>query len=454
MDTTIKSDQFVEVAGGTLVVLSPETGKPVGDPLPIGPRPCVVGRGDHCSVVLADPRASTSHCELVATDKGVLVRDLDSRNGTHVNQVRLERNSGVYLTADARLRCGQTWLAFQSAGREQVPISTSGAFGPLVGRSVAMRRIYAQLAKIAPHELSVLVTGETGTGKELVAQAIHHASRRREGPFVTLDCTTIPTSLAESKLFGHEKGAFTGAVAKHVSPFLHARGGTLFFDELGELPTDIQPKLLRALEARQIQSVGSNRYETTDVRVVAATRRNMHAEMNAKRFRDDLYYRFAQVVIEVPPLRERPEDIPDLVARFLADLGDPGALGRIDKPTMDVLLRHDWPGNVRELRNVVVASHAQSEGGPIQVKELLRARTTGIDLADRISSSQSFHVRKRELLDTFERDYFMKLRGETLGNLSEMSRRSGLSRPQVREYLDRHGLRTPGDGGAPPGDGG
>jgi DNA-binding NtrC family response regulator len=441
-DATVRTEEFVEIEGGSVVVLSPATGGPAGEPIPIGVEPCVVGRGDHCHVVLTDPRASTSHCSLVASDQGVLLVDLDSRNGTYVGSVRLGKRGSVYLTADARVRCGQTWLDVRCAGRERVLVPGVLEFGPLIGHSRAMRRIYAQLAQVASHELSVVVTGETGTGKELVAQAIHQASRRSLGPFVTVDCTTIPASLAESKLFGHEKGAFTGAVTRHVSPFVAAQGGTIFFDELGELPLDIQPKLLRALEARQIQSVGSPRYQPIDVRVVAATRRNLHMEMNAKRFRDDLYYRFAQVVLDLPPLRERPEDVPELVARFLAALGDPSAIHRIDAPSMERLMRHDWPGNVRELRNVITVAHAQSAGGPIEVTELLSSRTTGVHLSDRLEAPRSFHVRKREVLDALEREYFGKLHREAAGNLSEISRRSGLSRPVVRDYLQRHGLRT------------
>jgi DNA-binding NtrC family response regulator len=441
-DATVRSEEFVEIEGGSVVVLSPTTGAPTREPTPIGIEPCVVGRGDHCHVVLDDLRASTSHCSLVATDQGVLLVDLDSRNGTHVNNVRLGKQGSVYLTTDSRVRCGQTWLAVRCAGREQIPVAAAYQFGPLVGRSRVMRRMYAQLAQVAPHELNVLVTGETGTGKELVAQAIHRASRRSAGPFVTVDCTTIPASLAESELFGHEKGAFTGALGRHMSPFVAAQGGTIFFDELGELPLDIQPKLLRALEARQIQSVGGTRYQPIDVRVIAATRRNLHIEMNAKRFRDDLYYRFAQVVVDLAPLRDRPEDIPDLVAQFLGALGDPGGTHRVDKPSMGRLMRHDWPGNVRELRNVITVAHAQSAGGPIEVIELLSARSTGTNLADPLDAPRSFHVLKREVLDALERDYFSKLHRETGGNISEISRRSGLSRPVVRDYLQRHGLRA------------
>jgi DNA-binding NtrC family response regulator len=440
--TTVQTEQFVEVTGGSLVPLSAETGTPIGSALTIGAEPCVVGRGNHCQLSLDDSRVSTSHCSLVATPRGVRVMDLGSTNGTYVNQVRLDAHSAVYLKSDARMRCGQTWLQFHYAGSEQVPVSMANAFGPLVGGSVAMRRIYAQLAKIAPHDLNVLVTGETGTGKELVAQAIHQASRRHAGPLVVVDCTTIPASLAESQLFGHEKGAFTGAVARHVSPFVEAQGGTLFFDELGELPVEIQPKLLRALESRQIQSVGSTRYQPIDVRVVAATRRNLHTEINAKRFRDDLYFRFAQVVVELPPLRERAEDIPDIAARIFSALGDYGAVQRIDKPTMSRLQRHDWPGNVRELRNVLVTAHMQSGGGPIEVAGLLSSRGDPIDLGDARAAQALYAVRKREVLDALERDYFGRLYREASGNLSEMARRSGLSRPTVREILERHGLRT------------
>jgi DNA-binding NtrC family response regulator len=444
MITTAKTGGFIEVTGGTLTVIA-EGGNPAGKAIPIGVKGCIVGRGEHCDVVLDDSRVSTSHCSLAASEKGVLLVDLDSRNGTFVNQVRLARGNAVYLTVDCRIRCGQTWLQFRSVGREQVPISNSRAFGPLVGRSVGMRRIYAQLARVAEHELSVLITGETGTGKELVAEAIHLASRRAGAPFITVDCTTIPASLAESTLFGHERGAFTGAVARQVSPFLAAQHGTIFFDELGELPLDVQPKLLRVLETRKIQSVGSNNYRPIDVRVIAATRRNLHFEMNAKRFRDDLYYRFAQVVVEVPPLRERPEDIPDLVAHFLADLGDPAAMDRIERPVMDRLLRHDWPGNVRELRNVVLTAHAQSAGGPLEFADLLEPKKANLDFSDRTSSVRSFQAFKEGVLDAAEREfakYFARLHSETGGNLSEMSRRAGLSRPQVREYVQRYRLRA------------
>jgi DNA-binding NtrC family response regulator len=441
--STARSDPFVVVTGGTLVTLSGPTGEPTRAPFPVGTEPCVVGRGAKSHVVIDDPEVSTSHFELTATERGVRVRDLESTNGTFVHQARLESGGSAYLTSDARLRCGQTWFGLQVARTEQVTIARSGRLGALVGGSTAMRRLYAQLTRIAPHDVSILITGETGTGKELVAHAIHENSRRAAGPFVTVDCTTIPTTLAESKLFGHEKGAFTGAVSRQVSPFLDAEGGTIFFDELGELPVDLQAKLLRALEARQIQPVGSNRYQPIDVRVVAATRRNLHAEINAGRFRDDLYYRVAQTVMRVPALRERREDIADLIVRFLEDLEDPDAVARIDRPTRDRLMRHDWPGNVRELRNLIIAAYAQSGGGPIEVSELLGSRGDTLPPPPDTSAgaARSFQALKREVFEAFEREYFSNLHRETEGNLSEMSRRSGLARSTVRDYLARYGIR-------------
>ncbi|MGH7295694.1 MAG: sigma-54-dependent Fis family transcriptional regulator, partial [Polyangiaceae bacterium] len=245
--------------------------QPAGLPVPIGPDPCFVGRGDHCRVTVPDPHMSTSHCAFTATPHGVCVTDQESLNGTWVNLVRLKPGGSGYLLTNGRVRAGQTWIEVRVTGREQVPISGAFAFGPLVGRSMAMRELYTRLAKVAPTDLSVLIAGETGTGKELVAQAVHQASRRANKPFVTIDCTSIPSSLAESKLFGHVKGAFTGAIAHKRSPFVEAQGGTVFLDELGDLPLDVQPKLLRALEARQIQAVGSTSYEPIDVRIIAAT---------------------------------------------------------------------------------------------------------------------------------------------------------------------------------------
>jgi len=228
-----------------------------------------------------------------------------------------------------------------------------------------------------------------------------------------------------------------GAVSRQSSPFVEAHGGTVFLDELGELPYDLQPKLLRAIEARQIRPVGSLRYQSIDVRIVAATRRNLHAEINANRFREDLYYRVAQSVVRLPSLRERPEDIALLMTHFLEDLGDPGAIGRIDEPARNLLMRHDWPGNVRELRNVIRAALAHSNGGPFEVADLL-APDGGRPLL--VQGGPGGAQPWSEQIEKFEREFFSTLHRETGGNLSEMARRSGLARSTVRRYLARYGL--------------
>jgi DNA-binding NtrC family response regulator len=299
----------------------------------------------------------------------------------------------------------------------------------------------------------VLITGETGTGKELVAHAIHLASARAKKPFVVVDCGSIPPTLAEATLFGHERGAFTGAVDKRLSPFQEADGGTIFLDELGELPIDVQPKLLRALAERRIKSVGSNSYREVDVRVLAATRRDLVRAVNSGGFRSDLYFRVAQVKIELPALRQRLEDIPVLVRRMLKDLGDEAAYERVTNTTLERLMRHDWPGNVRELRNAVAVAHALAgEGEEIDVAAHLGAMTEA-PLAGPIGNGGSFagfkgrqfQDAKRDVLTRFERDYFAALSEESKGNVSEMARRAGMERAHVRAYLRRHGISAKHD---------
>jgi DNA-binding NtrC family response regulator len=444
MDSTIRSQDVIEVTGGSLAVLSPSTGGPVGARVPIGVEPCTIGRGEHCQLVLEDPEVSDSHCSLVATPKGVRLADLGAKNGTYVHPALLADKGWVYITMDARFRCGQTWLELRVT-REQVPISSSGSFGGLVGRSEAMRSIYRQLDAVAPTALNVLITGETGTGKELVARAIHDASSRR-GKFHVLDCSSIPPSLAESTLFGHEKGSFTGA-AHQESPFVVAQGGTLFLDEIGELPIDIQPKLLRALQTKEIKSIGAKQYRKIDVRLVAATLRDLHTEVNEGRFRADLFHRLNQVEIRMPALRERMDDIPDLVAKFCSEFGDAQAVTRLDAVSRERLKRYDWPGNVRELRNVIEVAFELSHGGSIEVSELGPRRTRAATGATSLQPSleRPYEEQKKEQVEAFDRAYFTGLMRKTKANISEMARLAGTERSTVRDALKRLGLRKAED---------
>ncbi len=433
MDATIVAKGRFEVRGGTLTVAR---GKANREQLEIGPETQVVGRNEACDLVLDDRKVSAVHMELVATERGVRVRDLGSRNGTSVGDTRIGE---VYLTKKTTITCGDSVLEFNPTTPEQVSVSEVAEFGPLVGSSAAMRAVFERLRKAAPTELTVLIGGETGTGKELVAQAIHQASSRAHKPFVVVDCGSIPPSLAESALFGHERGSFTGAVDKRISPFAEADGGTIFLDELGELPVDVQPKLLRALAEQRIKSVGSNTYRPVNVRVLAATRRDLVREVNAGNFRSDLYFRVAQLKVELPALRNRLEDLPALIRRMMADFGGSEAYDRITHDSLERLMRHDWPGNVRELRNVVAVAMAFGKEGPLDIAQHLSPLTSGAAEATP-TRGRTFQDAKRDVLARFEREYFTALHAECNGNVSEIGRRAAMERAHVRGYLRRHGI--------------
>jgi DNA-binding NtrC family response regulator len=438
VDATIVAKGRFEVRGGKLRVSKGSGNK---TELDIGPETQVVGRNEACDLVLDDKKVSAVHMELVATERGVRVRDLGSRNGTFVGDTRIGE---VYLTKAGFIVCGDSQLEFQPSNPEQVNVPDVAGFGPLAGQSPPMRAVFERLRKAAPTELTVLITGETGTGKELVAQAIHLASARSQKAFIVVDCGSIPPSLAESALFGHERGSFTGAVDKRVSPFAEADGGTIFLDELGELPVDVQPKLLRALAEQRIKSVGSNTYRPVNVRVIAATRRDLVREVNAGSFRSDLYFRVAQLKVELPALRQRIEDIPILIRKMMADLGDADAYERVTHDSLERLMRHDWPGNVRELRNVVAVAMAFGKEGPIDLAQHLNPLSPG-DRRDEQTSvrGRTFQDAKRDVLARFEREYFTALYAECSGNVSEIGRRAAMERAHVRGYLRRHGIGDP-----------
>lgn len=312
----------------------------------------------------------------------------------------------------------------------------------IVGGSPAMRKVADLIERVGDSDASVLIHGETGAGKELVARAVHNKSNRRDGPFVAINCAAVPHSLLESELFGHARGAFTDAKSTRIGLFRQANGGTLLLDEIGELPIDVQPKLLRALAEQRIKSVGSNSYRPVSVRVIAATRRDLVREVNAGTFRSDLYFRVAQLRIELPALRERTEDIPALVRKMITDLGDPSAYGRITNDSLERLMRHDWPGNVRELRNVIAVALAFGKDGPID----LASHLTPMSSAASESTStrgRTFQDAKREVLARFEREYFTSLYAECNGNVSEIGRRAAMERAHVRGYLRRHGIGDP-----------
>ena len=399
-------------------------------------------------LILTDSTVSRSHAEVVRTSQGVLLRDLGSTNGTFVGPVRVRE---VFLAQDSRFRVGLTHVELVPAD-EVVDIepAESHSYGALVGRSRAMREVYAVLERVARTELTVLVTGETGTGKELASRALHDRSPRSEGPFVVLDCGAVPHNLVDSELFGHERGAFTGAVAPRAGVFEQANGGTLFIDELGELPLDLQPALLRVLETRKVRRVGGRRSRRVDVRVVAATHRDLREAVSAGTFREDLYYRLAVVEVRLPPLRHRREDFELLVAHLLDQAGFAPELRSVTPEVAEVFAAWRWPGNVRELRNVLLRAASFTDTGPIGLSALPEALRRADGAPPTAVSPPSptpdgppptLREAREALLESFERRYLEDLLERTDGNVSRAARIAGVDRKTITRMLRRHGLR-------------
>ena len=392
-----------------------------------------IGARPLADIVLADAKVSGLHCEL-SVGELLRVRDLGSKNGTFVGGVRV---LDALLSPGDVVTVGETRLQLTPlAGTRALPLHDADDFFGLVGQSAALRALTARLAALAGGDTTVLVQGETGTGKERVAEALHLASKRAPKPQVVVDCGAMPATMIESELFGHERGAFTGAVASVPGAFERAQGGTLFLDEVGELPLELQPKLLRVLESRVVRRLGGTRSIAVDVRVVSATNRDLQLEVAAGRFREDLYYRLAVVTLAVPPLRERREDVPLLAARFLTDLGvEPARL--LTRESLDALMRHGWPGNVRELRNTLERAVALSE--PLAVGA--SSASPSLAPAAPVDLSLPLRVGRQRVLDAWEREYVTRLLDECGGNVSEASRRAGLERMSMYRLLHRLGLR-------------
>jgi two-component system response regulator GlrR len=399
---------------------------------------CTIGSHPSNSLVLDDRSVSRFHAEVRADGSSVRLVDTDSTNGSVVDGVRV---TGAYLRDGSVVELGRVSLRVSLSGdRVALPLSTSERFGSLVGRSPAMRAVFALLERAAKSDATVLVEGETGTGKEAVAESLHAASTRKAAPFVVVDLSSIPANLVESELFGHERGAFTGAHARRIGAFEAASGGTIFLDELGELPADLQPKLLRVLEQRTVRRVGSNERIAIDVRVVAATNRALRRMVNEGTFRSDLYFRLAVLRTELPPLRERPDDLPLLVAALLDGLDASGTdRARLLEPAfLQRLANGAWPGNVRELRNhiercLVMEMELPVEGGPA----LESARSTERSAID---TSLSYAQARELAIASFEREYLPALVRKHGGNVSRAARESGIDRAYLHRLLRRHGL--------------
>ena len=419
----------------------------VGQPtaVALGARTITVGAHATCDLVLADPQVSRKHAELSITPDGIRVKDLASTNGTWFAGNRIGE---VVVSAGSTIQFGNTPVRIAANDTPSLPPSERDHFGKMAGQSVAMRELFAVLEMASPTEATVLIEGESGTGKELAAQAIHDASPRAAQPFVVVDCSAISEALIDSHLFGHIKGAFTGADRDRKGAFVEASGGTLFLDELGELPLAVQAKLLRVLEAQTVQPVGADRPIKVDTRVVAATHRDLQRMVAAKEFRFDLFYRLAVVHVALPPLRDRLEDLSHLVATFYARKGlEPGP---IDGENLDKLRRYAWPGNVRELRNALERAWALA-GPNTKFRELRLWLDTSAPTpqhAEVIDTSLPFTEAKERWNDQFEKRYVSMVWNANGNNVTHAADHAGLSRRHFRELLYKHGLvERPADGG-------
>jgi DNA-binding NtrC family response regulator len=393
-----------------------------------------VGTATDNALVLGDAAVSRYHLELHRTPNGVEVIDLGSRNGTWVSGIRITRAT---VPAGTQLRIGDTTLTLEDAGNAVAPPPTDvPRSSELVGESDAIREVARLVHRVARVDSSVLIQGETGTGKEVVARAIHDASPRRDHELVVVDCGSLPASLIASILFGHELGSFTGADQRRAGAFERANGGTVLLDEIGELPLEVQPALLGVLERREFTRVGGSQSVAVDVRVLAATHRDLRAEVNAGRFRADLYYRLAVAKILIPPLRERPEDIEALVAHFVQRLTGIAELGPL-APALDQLRAHPWSGNVRELRNVVEAALVMGE------LDLGDGATKQVSLLETAPQNMAtYRDARAAALNRFEADYLRTLIDRAGGNASEAARIARMDRPYLLTLLRKHGLRS------------
>jgi DNA-binding NtrC family response regulator len=419
--------------GRLLITKGPDRGEAIA----IGELAMTVGSGTGNDVLLSDPTISRRHLVIEPRAEGVILRDLGSTNGSFVQGARFQE---LTLGFGTEVTIGQTVLKYvPSEEHLELQPSDEESYGSLAGRDPKLRKLFRLLADVAASDATVLIEGETGTGKDLFAEEIHRHSARRSGPFVVFDCGAVPKELIESALFGHLRGAFTGAVTDRPGAFEEADGGTLFLDEIGELAPEVQPSLLRALDKRAVRPVGGTSYNQVSVRVVAATNRNLRAEIAAKRFREDLYYRLAVVRMHVPPLRERPDDIPLLVEHFARQFSGGRALD-VSREELDRLRHHAWPGNVRELRNVIERACALSHGAKLEIDEAFDERT-GAQAESTVNIDLPFKEAKAQIIDSFEREYIRALLKRHEGNLSAASRAAEVDRKHFRELLRKHGLR-------------
>ena len=450
-----------------------------------------IGSSDDNNLVVQSETVASHHAQIIQEDDAYVIRDLDSATGTYVNQVRIKE---AYLAPGCLMRFGSEDFIFQPLDADVAVVPSNEAkFGDIIGGNVKMREIYGILEKIAPTNATVVIEGETGTGKEVVAHTLHKMSLRSKKPFVVFDCGAVPESLIESELFGHEKGSFTGAIMTRQGLFELAQGGTIFLDELGELSLELQPKLLRVLENREVRRVGAAKAIPVDVRVIAATNRKLEEEVKCNHFREDLFYRLSVVRIFLPPLRDRIDDLPLLVKHFLKnssfnrDRNSNLKLRSISCSALKAMQNYRWPGNVRELVNVVERACSLSDSDCIELCDLPEHVARCAELEATVASEPSvsssvpasgtesesvtlpvqtvsqeavssasvpelqvsaftdktFKDAKEAWLSSFEGDYIRAVLERNNYNISQASRESDIDRKYFRKLMKKYGISAP-----------
>lgn len=414
-----------------------------------------VGKKNDNDIVINDKTVSRNHMEIEATSDSYLLRDLNSTNGTFINDMKVKE---AFLSPGDIITIGNTKIEYQAYNEKvQFEPSNNNFFGEMVGKSKKMRQIFGVLERISPGQATVIIEGETGTGKELVARAVHEHSSRKDKPFMVVDCSAIAPNLIESELFGHIKGSFTGAIKDRKGAFEQAHGGTVSLDEIGELNLDLQPKLLRALEQREVKRVGSTQTVQLDVRVLCSTNKNLKKEVEEGRFREDLYYRLSVVKIQLPPLRERTEDIPLMVEKILSvaryNKKPDGSFyaTRVEDEALKMLQRYQWPGNVRELNNVLERAVSFSEKGIINashiqfiLSEIHGEDEPTVSKAAAADTGLPFKEAKQKIVENFEKDYLEDLLKRNKNNVSKAAREAKIDRKHLRNLLIKYGILEAG----------
>jgi DNA-binding NtrC family response regulator len=410
-----------------------------------------IGVAEGNELLLTDPTVSRFHVVVTRTDDGILVEDKRSTNGTLIGAIEVERG---FITPGTVLTLGESKIRIGDSAQVEVELFGGDELAGLRAGAPSMRRLFAQMRRAAQAEVPVLLRGEAGTGKEGVARALHDLGSRAKKPFIIVDCASLSPTLVASELFGHEKGAFTGADRRHEGAFERANGGTIFLDEIGELPESLQPTLLGALERKRFRRLGGREEISVDVKVVCATHRDLYADVNSGRFRLDLFYRLAVVALEIPPLRDRADDVPLLIEHFCRQAGYRQPIESLfPPPTLATLRRHDWPGNVRELRNVVEATLAMGETPALRPgpgRESVRpfgsipapaGTASGQHIVLTAVMDLPYKDARNRVLSEFEVAFLRNLLERAEDNVSQAARLADMDRSHLWELVKRHNLR-------------